>query len=106
MERIPRRKRTRYELLADLLQSSKGGVRKTAMMYRANLSHKVLNKYLSLLIENGLIEKKGGYFFLSRRGVAYLRRFALYQHNKNEMSRSEEKIQSILTPDPEMGRRR
>jgi predicted transcriptional regulator len=98
LEKVPRRKRTRYELLADLLQCSKGGARKTALMYRANLSHELLNKYLAFLMKNRFLERRGVYFFPSQRGIIYLQRFANYQRNKNRTVRSEEKIESILPP--------
>jgi predicted transcriptional regulator len=103
LEKPTRRNRTRYELLADLLISSKGGAKKTALMYRANLSFELLNKYLSFLVENGFLERKEGYFFPSQRGLTYLHRFARYQHDKHEMIRSEERIQSILPPPSNVG---
>ena len=96
MERVARRKRTRYELLADILQSSRGGAGKTALMYKANLSYEVLSKYLSFLLNNRFLEAREGHYFPSRRGLIYLERFANYQRSKHRVELSENKIQSIL----------
>ncbi len=96
MDKATRKKRNRYELLADLLKSSKGGARKTSLMYAANLSFDLLNKYLALLAENGFIEKKDGFIFPSRRGAAYLRRFSRYQRARVAMLEAEERVHSIL----------
>jgi len=96
LQRILRRKRTRYELLADILANSRGGAGKTALMYRANLSYEVLTKYLSFLLENRFLEVRNGHFYPSRRGLIYLDRFAIYQRSKHRAEVSEYKIQSIL----------
>jgi predicted transcriptional regulator len=97
LEAAPRHKRTKYELLAALLESSKGGCRKTTLMFRANLSFTLLNKYLSFLIENGFLEREDGIFFPSPRGLTYLHRFARYQRAKSDVTKSEEKVRSILS---------
>jgi predicted transcriptional regulator len=96
-DRAGRRKRNRYELLADLLQSSKGGARKTNLMFRANLSFVLLNKYLNFLLEKGFLESKDGFFFPTREGLTYLQRFARYSRARDSMKRSEEKVVSSLT---------
>jgi len=95
-DRLGRRKRTKYELLADLLRSSKGGARKTNLMFRANLSYVLLNKYLNFLLENGFLESKDGRFFPTRAGLLYLQRFARYSRDRDHMIRSEAKVQSTL----------
>jgi predicted transcriptional regulator len=52
--------RGRNEIIAQMLQiiidSSSEGVSRTSIMYKSFLSHAQLKEYLSLLMENGLIE--------------------------------------------------
>lgn len=49
--------RTRVEILAKILQVASNRTLKTHIMYKANLSHRQLEKYLALLQEKGLLEQ-------------------------------------------------
>jgi predicted transcriptional regulator len=48
--------RSRTELVSMILEAANGGATKTKMMYNAFLSYNQLKDYLSILIENNLIE--------------------------------------------------
>jgi predicted transcriptional regulator len=52
--------RSRTEIVDNILDASNGRTAKTKIMYSAFLSYKQLNKYLSILIENNLIEYLDG----------------------------------------------
>jgi predicted transcriptional regulator len=53
--------RSRSEIVSLLLDASNGGgATKTKLMYKAYLSFNQLREYLSLLVENGLIEYEEG----------------------------------------------
>jgi predicted transcriptional regulator len=47
--------RGRLDITADILEASNGGVRKTYLMYRCNLSFKQLKYYLGFLLGNELL---------------------------------------------------
>ena len=47
--------RSRFEILAKMVSIASTGPLKTHIMYRANLSHRQLEKYLRFLEEKGLI---------------------------------------------------
>ena len=48
--------RSRTEIVSSILDAANGGVTKTKIMYKAYLSYNQLREYLSVLIENNLIE--------------------------------------------------
>ena len=48
--------RSRTEIVSMILEAANGGTTKTKMMYNAFLSYNQLKDYLSILIENNLIE--------------------------------------------------
>ena len=52
--------RSRTEIVSNILEAANGGVTKTKIMYKAFLSYNQLNEYLSILIENNLIEYLDG----------------------------------------------
>ena len=72
--------RTRVEILANILDvASTKGALKTHIMYRANLSHKQLDKYLGFLQENNLLREvvdpnSGSRMFaVTEKGIEFLR---------------------------------
>ncbi len=52
--------RSRTEIVAMILEAANGGATKTKIMYKAFLSYVQLKEYLSVLIENNLLEYLDG----------------------------------------------
>ena len=48
--------RSRTEIVSMILEAANGGATKTRIMYKAFLSYAQLKEYLSLLLENNLME--------------------------------------------------
>ena len=48
--------RSRTEIVSMILEAANGGATKTKIMYKAFLSYAQLKEYLSILIENNLLE--------------------------------------------------
>lgn len=74
--------RSRVDIMANVLQESIGGAKKTHIMYNCNLSFKQLQTYLELLIERELLEIKsegkgnsGGFYEITQKGRAFLRSY-------------------------------
>jgi predicted transcriptional regulator len=67
--------RGRTEIVANILDAANGGASKTKLMYKAFLSYGQLKEYLSLLIENNLIEYLEGTnkFKTTEKGLNYLK---------------------------------
>ena len=52
--------RNRTEIVGNILDAANGGATKTKIMYKAFLSYNQLKEYISILIENNLIEYLDG----------------------------------------------
>ena len=55
-----RQYRSRIQIAADILEIAKDGSRKTKIMYLGNLSFDLLQKYLDMLVNLGLLEIRDG----------------------------------------------
>ncbi len=73
--------RSRTEIVSNILEAANGGVTKTKIMYKAYLSYNQLKEYLSILIENNLIEYLDGTnkFKTTEKGLFFLK-----IHNETE----------------------
>ena len=70
------------DIVNDMLASinEKGGrIKPTHLMYKANLSHKLLNTYLEDLVSNKLVKEVSDndnrYLILTNKGVEFLNQF-------------------------------
>jgi len=84
LEQRPREigNRTRLEILASMLKVASNGALKTHIMYKANLSHKQLERYLTFLEEKGLLaqavdEDVGNRIYrITEKGFDFLRDYS------------------------------
>ena len=67
--------RGRTEIVATILEAAKGKATKTKIMYIAFLSYNQLKEYLSILMENNLVEYNGGTqtYETTEKGLNYLK---------------------------------
>jgi predicted transcriptional regulator len=67
--------RSRTEIAATILDAANGGTTKTKIMYNAYLSYNQLNEYMSILIENNLLEYIEGArtFRTTEKGLNFLK---------------------------------
>ena len=67
--------RSRTEIAGNILDAANGGTSKTKIMYTAFLSYGQLKEYLSILIENNLIEYLDGthQFKTTEKGLNFLK---------------------------------
>jgi predicted transcriptional regulator len=69
--------RSRTEIVSNILDAANGGASKSKIMYKAFLSYTQLKEYLSLLIENNLLESKEGtkVYKTTEKGLIFLRMY-------------------------------
>jgi predicted transcriptional regulator len=67
--------RGRTEIVGNILEAANGRATKTKIMYKAFLSYGQLKEYLSLLIENNLVEYLDGTqtFRTTQKGLNFLK---------------------------------
>lgn len=73
--------RTRVDILASILDVAHNGALKTHIIYRANLSHRQLEKYLAFLTSNQLLEEVndevvGHRFRVTEKGIEFLKDYS------------------------------
>ena len=69
------RYRSRTDITSQILESASGGATKTKIMYKAFLSYAQLKEYLSVLIENNLIdyEKETNSYKTTEKGHRFMK---------------------------------
>ena len=67
--------RSRTEIVCNILEAANGGISKTKIMYTAFLSYAQLKEYLTILVDNNLIEYNDGTqtFKTTEKGLNYLK---------------------------------
>lgn len=68
-------KRNNLDICADILKVSRGGARKTHLVYKANLNFKIVKRYLDHLVDNELLESDEGIFYLTEKGSRFIERY-------------------------------
>jgi predicted transcriptional regulator len=99
--------RNRVEIVADILNIVENGARKTQIMYKGNLSYKLLMRYLREVIGAGLVcaGEKANIYQLTEKGKMFLRDFKDYSRNRAEaeqhttaMNGLKTKLEGMCTP--------
>lgn len=67
------KKRSKFEIIAEILRVCKGGARKTRIVYNANINFKLASQYLEKLKSCGFIELREGLIYTTtERGRRFL----------------------------------
>mgnify|MGYP002395611715 CR=1 FL=1 len=68
--------RRRFEIIADILNAADTGAKKTRIMYVANLSYRLLEKYLEETLKVGLIRLNNNGYGVTEKGRTFLERYS------------------------------
>lgn len=83
--------RRRLNIIADMLRVvGKEGAKKTQIMYRANLSYKVLTKYLTEVMEAGLVrlQRRERVYVITSKGMKFLEKYKKYSRRNKHIEDS------------------
>ncbi len=81
--------RERIDIIADILQIVSKDAKKTHIMYRANLSYGVLQKYITNLIESALMSFKpeSGCYLITDKGFQFLQTYKEYRKSNRAVEK-------------------
>lgn len=81
--------RGRLDIIADILHVVRQNAKKTQIMYQANLSYKVLTKYLTAVSEASLInfEDEKQCYMLTARGREFLEAYKEYSRDNKHIEK-------------------
>ena len=84
--------RSRLEIIADILKAAGNGAKKTRIMYFANLSYSLLEKYLAAVIKAKMLTSNGDKYEIAEKGRVFLERFERYS---KKLSRINKELKAI-----------
>ena len=77
------RYRSRLEIIADVLGVVSSGAKKTQIMYQANLSYRLLTRYLRDVLDMGLVRMMDETTYeLTEKGAGFLQQFKGYYERR------------------------
>jgi predicted transcriptional regulator len=94
--KLRRKKRSKYEIIHDVLDQCQTGSKKTWVMYRANLSYDLTTEYLEELVKSGLVEPKDGLYYTTDKGKQLLELLKTWRQKKSELDDIAKKIKEVL----------
>ena len=89
------------EIAAGILEIAKNGSRKTRIMYLGNLSFDLLQKYLDMLVNLGLLEIRNGeerVYVATEKGRAFLEDFNELQKHAEVVEKKKRALETSLSP--------
>jgi len=87
--------RSRLQIVADILLVVKDGAKKTKIMRRANLSHRLLRRYLAHITEAELVKpRNASSYTLTLRGREFLNWYEEYLNRSRHIEAQFEEISS------------
>ena len=67
-------RRDRLKIIAEILQEAKNGAKKTRIMYKCNLSYRQTKRFLTFLLETGLL-RIGSSYDVTEKGLRFLQTY-------------------------------
>jgi predicted transcriptional regulator len=82
------RNRDKLDIVRDMLAIASTKVRKTRIMYQANLNYVQMEKYLKVLLEEGLLARDvddGSCYLITKKGKEFLRVYSEYLKQRRRL---------------------
>jgi len=79
-------------IIADILHVAGRGAKKTRIMYVANLSHGLLEKYLGLTVRSGFLRLNGNGYEVTERGQVFLEKYLAFSSRSSKLENEFESV--------------
>jgi predicted transcriptional regulator len=79
------RYRHRFDILADIVRVAGPGVKKTRIMYFANLSYDLLKRYLAEAVGLGFVRATNGEYAITQKGEMFLERYNAFNSKSGQI---------------------
>ena len=90
--------RDRLQIIADMLSIARNGAKKTQIMYQANLSYRLLGRYLREVLNAGLVKfEKDNSYVLTAKGKKFLNRHVEYAALCKSLEKNRNRVNSEKT---------
>ena len=75
-KRERQKRRNEIDIFAEILYlANEGGIKKTSMVYQANLNFVIIDRFLSKLLDRALIEVEGKIYKTTDKGITFLHHY-------------------------------
>jgi predicted transcriptional regulator len=79
--------RSRLQIIAEILEIVRDGAKKTHIMYKANLSYKLLCRYLDECLGCGFVKPDKAGYTVAPKGERFLRSFYAYVKRRDRANK-------------------
>lgn len=94
----PRRYRTKFEVLRDVLEASRHGSKKTRIIGLANLNHESFDSYVSFCLRNGLLVRRDGGYETTARAEETLGTIEVVLTKVSELDEALRALAGLISP--------
>lgn len=95
IENLRNKYRSKIEIVRDILQVvADRSSRKTRIMYGANLSYRLLTRYLDDIMRAGMMECDETEYMITKRGERFLRFYESYEKDRAEIEEQVERLKN------------
>jgi len=92
-----RKKRSGARILRDILAIAGDGEKKTHILFGSNINPTILEKYLKLSLEHGLLVKTDKGYATTPKGREFIKNYDLFQSLLENLEEVERQINKILS---------
>lgn len=92
-----RKKRSGAKILSDIISIAGDGEKKTHILFGSNINPTILEKYLKLSLEHGLLVKTDKGYAATPKGKEFVKNYNLFQSLLENLDEVEQQIKKIIS---------